>query len=81
MENRSVSPPPSFVEWVQRYHPEWLEKAEQDHHHHGLAYVPEWEAAYQAWNAAIERAEHIIHTVPLKDIQDKISESYVVCIA
>ena len=69
--------PPTFVEWVQQVHPEWIEKGEPL----GLAHVPEWEAAYQAWNAAIHRAEQIIHTVPLKEIQDTISDSYVVCIA
>ena len=69
--------PPTFVEWVQERHPEWLEKAD----HRGMAYVPEWEAAYQAWNAATERAEQIVSTVPLKDIHDAIAESYVVFMA
>jgi hypothetical protein len=61
--------PAGFFEWIERTRPEWAAIAKEKG---GYLYVPGFEDAYAAWDAAICAAMKHIHETPIRELHDKV---------
>ena len=66
--------PTGFFEWIDRERPEWTAIAKATG---GYAYVPGFEDAYAAWDAAVCAAMKYIHEAPIRELHDKVYSLWV----